>query len=206
MRVLKTTAFVSLTALLCFSSLGAYANEQLQEMAADSKNWVMPTGDYANTRYSELDQINKDNVKDLQVKWTFSTGVLRGHEGGPLVFDGVMYFNTPFPNIVYALDLNNDGRILWKYEPKQDANVTAIMCCDTVDRGLDYAPADGDHPALILECQADTTLVALHAKTGEVVWQVQNGEHKHGSLSDSGTAAPMVFKDKVLVGISGAEF
>jgi len=206
MRVLKTTAFVSLTALLCFSSLGAYANEQLQEMAADSKNWVMPTGDYANTRYSELDQINKDNVKDLQVKWTFSTGVLRGHEGGPLVFDGVMYFNTPFPNIVYALDLNNDGRILWKYEPKQDANVIPIMCCDTVNRGVAYAPADGDRPALILQYQADTTLVALNAKTGEVVWQVQNGEHKDGSLSESGTAAPMVFKDKVLVGISGAEF
>ena len=71
MRVLKLTSLVSLTALLCCSSL-AFANDQLQEMATDSKNWVMPTGDYANTRYSELDEINKDNVKDLQVKWTFT--------------------------------------------------------------------------------------------------------------------------------------
>jgi len=206
MRVLKTTAFLSVAALMCCTSLTAQANDQLIELSKDAKNWIMPTGDYANTRYSALDQINKDNVKDLQVKWTFSTGVLRGHEGGPLVHDGVMYFNTPFPNIVHALDLNNDGKILWKYEPKQDANVIPIMCCDTVNRGVAYAPPEGDRPALILQYQADTTLVALNAKTGEVVWEVQNGEHKDGSLSESGTSAPMVFKDKVLVGISGAEF
>jgi len=143
MRVLKQTAYISLTAmaLVCASAIGSQANEQLQQMASDPKSWVMPTGDYANTRYSELDQINKDNVKDLQVKWTFSTGVLRGHEGGPLVIGDVMYFNTPFPNIVYALDLKNDGRILWKYEPKQDPNVIPIMCCDTVNRGVAYATA-----------------------------------------------------------------
>ena len=57
------------------------------------------------------------NVKKLQVAWTFSTGVLRGHEGGPLVIGDMMYVHTPFPNTVYALDLNNDGKILWKYEP-----------------------------------------------------------------------------------------
>ncbi|GAA4525069.1 methanol/ethanol family PQQ-dependent dehydrogenase [Chelativorans composti] len=205
MRVLRTTAIVSLAALMC-GSVGAYANEALHEMSKNPKNWVMPTGDYANTRYSPLDQINKDNVKDLRVAWTFSTGVLRGHEGGPLVIDGVMYFNTPFPNIVYALDLNNDGRILWKYEPKQDPNVIPIMCCDTVNRGVAYAPAEGDRPALILQYQADTTLVALDAKTGEVVWSVVNGREKDGSFGESGTSAPMVFKDKVLVGISGGEF
>ena len=130
----------------------------------------MPTGDYANTRYSKLNQINKDNVKNLQVKWTFSTGVLRGHEGGPLVIGDVMYVHTPFPNIVYALDLNNDGKILWKYEPKQDPNVIPIMCCDTVNRGVAYG--DGK----IILNQADTTVVALDAKTGKVVWSVKNGE------------------------------
>jgi len=206
MRVLSKSAFISLTALACATAFGAQANEQLQQLSSDPKNWVMPTGDYANTRYSELDQINKDNVKDLQVKWTFSTGVLRGHEGGPLVVGDVMYINTPFPNIVYALDLNNDGRILWKYEPKQDPNVIPIMCCDTVNRGVSYAPAEGDHPALILQYQADTTLVALNAETGEEVWKVKNGEQIDGSLAESGTSAPMVFKDKVLVGISGGEF
>ena len=135
-----------------------------EHLRSDAKNWAMPTGDYANTRYSKLNQINKDNVKNLQVKWTISTGVLRGHEGGPLVIGDVMYIHTPFPNIVYALDLNNDGKILWKYEPKQDPNVIPIMCCDTVNRGVAYG--DGK----IILNQADTTVMALDAKTGKVAW------------------------------------
>ncbi|KQP41961.1 hypothetical protein ASF34_09570 [Methylobacterium sp. Leaf106] len=81
---------------------------------------VLQTVDYANTRYSKLDQIDAGNVKQLQVAWTFSTGVLRGHEGSPLVVGNMMYVHTPFPNIVYALDLDKDGVIVWKYEPKQD--------------------------------------------------------------------------------------
>ncbi|MGX9115763.1 methanol/ethanol family PQQ-dependent dehydrogenase [Mesorhizobium sp. BHbsci] len=201
MRVLARTAYLLTTAALM--SFGAVhmtsANEELMKMSSDPKNWAMPTGDYANTRYSKLNQINKDNVKNLQVKWTMSTGVLRGHEGGPLVIGDVMYIHTPFPNIVYALDLNNEGKILWKYEPKQDPNVIAIMCCDTVNRGVAYG--DGK----IILNQADTTVVALDAKTGKVVWSVKNGE-TDGSKGESGTAAPMVVKDKVIIGVSGAEF
>jgi PQQ-dependent dehydrogenase (methanol/ethanol family) len=184
----------------------ASANDDLIKMSENAKDWVMPTGDYANHRYSKLDQINTENVKNLKVAWTFSTGVLRGHEGGPLVIGDVMYVNAPFPNTVFALDLNNDGKILWKYEPRQDPNVIPIMCCDTVNRGVAYAPADGDRPALILLNQADTTLVALDAKTGKKVWSVKNGDETDGSKGESGTAAPMVVKDKVIVGISGGEF
>ena len=114
----------------------ASGNEQLQKMSQNPKDWVMPTGDYANTRYSQLKQITADNVGKLQVAWTFSTGVLRGHEGGPLIIGDVMYVHGPFPNPVFALDLNNDGKILWKYEPRQDPNVIPVMCCDTVNRGL----------------------------------------------------------------------
>ncbi|MBB4275541.1 PQQ-dependent dehydrogenase (methanol/ethanol family) [Rhizobium mongolense] len=179
---------------------GVTANDEVQKLISDSKNWAIPTGDYANTRFSKLNQINKDNVKNLQVKWTFSTGVLRGHEGGPLVIGDVMYVHAPFPNTVYALDLNNDGKILWKYEPKQDANVIPIMCCDTVNRGVAY----GDGKVILN--QADTTVVALDAKTGKVMWSVKNGEDTAGGKGESGTSAPMVFKDKVLVGISGGEF
>jgi PQQ-dependent dehydrogenase (methanol/ethanol family) len=179
---------------------GVAANDEVQKLISDSKNWAIPTGDYANTRFSKLNQINKDNVKNLQVKWTFSTGVLRGHEGGPLVIGDVMYVHAPFPNTVYALDLNNDGKILWKYEPKQDPNVIPIMCCDTVNRGVAYG--DGK----IILNQADTTVTALDAKTGKVAWQVKNGEDTAGGQGESGTSAPMVFKDKVLVGISGGEF
>ena len=106
----------------------------------------------------ETQAINSDNAASLHPAWTFSTGVLRGHEGAPLVIGDVMYLHMPFPNIVFALELNNDGKILWKYEPKQDPKVIPVMCCDTVNRGLAYG--DGK----IFLYQADTTLVALDAK------------------------------------------
>src|SRR5438874_2783336 len=176
---------------------GASANDELIKLSKDPNQWVMPTGNYANWRYSELNQINKDNAKNLRPLWTFSTGVLRGHEGGPLVIGDVMYVNTPFPNNIFALDLNKNGQILWKYEPKQDPTVIPVMCCDTVNRGVAYG--DGK---IIIE-QADTTVVALDAKTGQVVWSVKNGDPKKGETM---TNAPMVVKDKVIVGISGGEF
>lgn len=175
----------------------ALASSELIKLSKDASNWAMPTGDYANSRYSTLDQINAGNAKNLQVAWTFSTGVLRGHEGGPLVIGDVMYIHTPFPNVVFALDLNDQGRIIWRYEPKQDPDVIPVMCCDTVNRGVAYG--DGK----IFLYQADATLVALDSKTGKKVWSVSNGDAKKGA---TGTSAPMVFKDKVLVGISGGEF
>jgi PQQ-dependent dehydrogenase (methanol/ethanol family) len=173
------------------------ANESVMTQTADPKVWVLQTGDYANTRFSKLDQINKDNVGDLQPVWTFSTGVLRGHEGGPLVVDGLMYVTTPFPNIVYALDLNEDGRIVWKYEPKQDPDVIPVMCCDTVNRGVAYANG------MIFLHQADTTVVALDAKTGEVKWTAVNGDPTKG---ETNTTTVLPVKDKVIVGVSGGEF
>ena len=179
------------------AATGAVANDELIKMAQNPKDWVMPAGDYANTRYSKLNQINASNVGKLQVAWTFSTGVLRGHEGGPLVIGDMMYVHTPFPNKVYALDLSKDNQIVWKYEPKQDPNVIPVMCCDTVNRGLAYA--DGK----IFLHQADTTLVALDAKTGKVEWSAKNGDPSKG---ETGTSAPLVVKDKVLIGISGGEF
>ena len=175
----------------------AQGNEELLVRQNNAAEWVMPSGDYANTRYSSLAQINKGNVGKLQVAWTFSTGVLRGHEGGPLVIGDVMYIHAPFPNTVFALDLSQEGRIIWKYEPKQDPSTIPVMCCDTVNRGVAFG--DGK----IFLYQADTTLVALDAKTGKVVWKVKNGDPKKGA---TGTAAPLVVKDMVLVGISGGEF
>ncbi len=166
----------------------------LENNPADS---AMPTISYNNQRYSTLDQITAANVNRLQVAWTFSTGVLRGHEGAPLVIGDVMYLSTPFPNTVYALDLNHQGKILWKYEPKQDPNVIPVMCCDTVNRGVAYG--DGK----IFLHQADTTLVALDAKTGKVIWSVKTDDPSKGA---TGTEAPMVIKDKVYVGVSGGEF
>jgi len=186
-----------LAPLLVVFAGAASGNDELSKLSQDPNQWVMPSGDYANTRYSTLNQITKDNVKNLRPLWTFSTGVLRGHEGGPLVIGDVMYLSTPFPNNVFALDLNHNGQILWKYEPKQDPTVIPVMCCDTVNRGVAYG--DGK----IFLYQADTTLVALDAKTGSVVWSVKNGDPKKG---ETGTSAPMVVKDKVIIGISGGEF
>ena len=186
-----------LGAVAALAAGAAQANDELIKMSQNPKEWVMPTGNYANHRYSQLKQITADNVGKLQVAWTFSTGVLRGHEGGPLVIGDVMYVHGPFPNPVYALDLKNESKIIWKYEPKQDPNVIPVMCCDTVNRGLAYA--DGK----IFLHQADTTLVALDAKDGKVVWQMKNGDPSKG---ETGTSAPMVVKDKILIGISGGEF
>ena len=184
-------------AVLLLMPLAASANDELIGMQKNPANYALPTLDYANTRYSELDQINAANVGNLQVAWMFSTGVLRGHEGAPLVIGDVMYVHTPFPNNVFALDLKNEGRVLWAYKPKQDPDVIPVMCCDTVNRGVAYA--DGK----IFLHQADTTLVALDAKTGKVVWSVKNGDPKKG---ETGTNAPQVIKDKVIIGISGGEY
>src|SRR5436853_7569477 len=100
-------------------------------------------------------------------------------------------------NPIFTLNVNNEGNVLLKLEPNQDPNVIPVMCCDTVNRGLAYA--DGK----IFLHQADTTLVALDAKDGKVVWQAKNGDPSKG---ETGTSAPMVIKDKVLIGISGGEF
>ncbi|MGB0903726.1 MAG: PQQ-binding-like beta-propeller repeat protein, partial [Mangrovicoccus sp.] len=189
--------FVAFTSVLALSAGAVLANEGIQAEIDDPKQWVLQTGDYKNQRFSQLDQINSENVGDLQVAWTFSTGVLRGHEGSPLVVDGIMYVHTPFPNIVYALDLENEGKIIWKYEPKQDPNVIPVMCCDTVNRGVAYG--DGK----IFLHQADTTVVALDAKTGEVKWSVVNGDP---SIGETNTATVLPVNDKVIVGISGGEF
>jgi lanthanide-dependent methanol dehydrogenase len=164
----------------------------------DDKQWTMQNKNYASTRYSALDQVNTDSVKNLKVAWTFSTGVLRGHEGGPLVVGNTMYVHTPFPNIVYALDLTKEGApVKWKYVPKQDPKVIPVACCDTVNRGLAYANGK------IFQNQLDTTTVALDAETGKELWKVKQGDYKQGQTI---TAAPLVIKDKVISGISGGEF
>jgi len=194
---MKPRGYLLVAAVAFMPMTGALANDELLKIEKDPNQWVMPTGTYDNHRYSELKQITAQNVQNLHPVWSFSTGVLRGHEGAPLVIGDVMYVHTPFPNNVFALDLNNNGRIIWKYEPRQDPSVIPVMCCDTVNRGVAYG--DGK---IILD-QADATVVALDAKTGKEVWKVQNGDPKKGETM---TSAPMIVKDKVIVGISGGEF
>ncbi len=172
------------------------ANSDVEKNIANPANWAMQAGDMYNQRYSKLSQVNATNVNKLQVAWTFSTGVLRGHEGSPLVIGDMMYLHSPFPNKVFAIDLNTN-KIKWKYEPKQDPAVIPQMCCDTVNRGLAYAEGK------VFLQQADSMLVAFDAKTGKVVWSVKNGDPSLGAVN---TNAPHVFKDKVITGISGGEW
>ncbi|MFQ5889792.1 MAG: methanol/ethanol family PQQ-dependent dehydrogenase [Gemmatimonadota bacterium] len=174
------------------------AAQDLIQMSKDPGQWVLPGKDYALTRYVELGQINKSNVGNLKVAWTFSTGTLNGLEGAPLVIGNTMYFVTSFPNIVYALDLAKEGApIKWLYRPDQDPTVPGVACCDLVNRGVAYA--DGK----IFFTQLDATVVALDANTGKVVWSVKQGDPKKGMTI---TGAPLVIKDKVITGISGGEF
>ena len=194
---MRRSALASALLVSVALSAPAMANDSVTKLTSDPNNWAMQAGNYANTRYSALNQITAANVKDLKVAWTFSTGVLRGHEGGPLVIGNMMYVHTPFPNIVYALDLDQDAKIIWKYEPKQDPSVIPVMCCDTVNRGLAYA--DG----IIILNQADTNVVALDAKSGKEMWKSLNGDPKKG---ETHTGTTLIVKDKVLVGMSGAEF
>lgn len=196
-KPVKSWLIASTVATLLAAPAISSANSGVAKLMQNPANWASWGGNYAGTRYSTLDQINTSNVKNLQPAWTFSTGVLRGHEGGPLVVDDVIYIHTPFPNTVYAIDQSTQS-VIWEFTPQQDADVTIpVMCCDTVNRGLAYG--DGK----IFLQQSDTVLTALDAKTGKRVWSVQNGDPKLGMTN---TASPVVVKDKVLTGISGGEF
>ena len=194
MRV--TLRYLVLPLALTAAAGVAQANSDVEKLTADPKNWAMQAGDMYNQRYSKLSQVNAGNVNKLQVAWMFSTGVLRGHEGSPLVIGDMMYLHSAFPNKVFAIDLNTN-MIKWKYTPKQDPAVIPQMCCDTVNRGLAYAEGK-----LFLQ-QADSTLVAFEANSGKILWSVKNGDPSVGAVN---TNAPHVFKDKVITGISGGEW
>jgi PQQ-dependent dehydrogenase (methanol/ethanol family) len=168
-----------------------------QGQAPAAGEWPMAGKDYANTRFSELDQITSGNAKNLQLAFTFSTGTLRGHEAAPVVVGGTMYIVTPYPNIVYALDLTQPGApVKWKFEPKPLAAAQGVACCDVVNRGVAYSNGRLYFNTL------DNQTIALDAGTGKEIWRVQLGDIRRGETM---TMAPLVVKNKVLVGNSGGE-
>jgi len=159
--------------------------------------WTMPARDYANTRYSPLDEINTGNASHLRVAWTFSDGEPHGHEGSPLVAGNTMYVVTPFPNTAYALDLTKPGApIKWKYDPNPSPIAVGKACCDVVIRG--WTLADGK---LIYNTLDDHT-VAVDTATGKEVWRTQTADVENGTTT---TMAPLVVKNLVYVGNSGGE-
>src|SRR5688500_13115205 len=159
--------------------------------------WHMPAGDYANSRYSELSSITPQNAANLRVAWAFSTGVLRGHEGQPLVIDNTMYVVTPYPNVSYAIDLAQFGQPLkWKFRPRNSQQAIGRACCDVVNRGAAYA--DGK----IFYNLLDGHTIAINSATGNQVWRTKMGDLARGETI---TMAPIVVKGKVIVGSSGGE-
>jgi alcohol dehydrogenase (cytochrome c) len=165
--------------------------------AVPDGEWHLPAGDLANTRFSPLAQLTTGNVAGLKVAATMSTGIPRGHEGQPLVVGDTMYVVTPYPNHLHALDLARPGLPRkWMYDPKADPRAVGIACCDVVNRGASYA--DGK----VIYATLDTHAVAVDAETGTEVWRTRLGNI---AVGETITMAPLVVKDRVIVGSSGGE-
>ncbi len=165
---------------------------------AEDGQWTMPSKNYAATRYSGLAQIDTHNARSLHPVWTFSTGVLAGHEGQPLVVGDTMYVVTPWPNVLYAFDLSKQGYPLrWKYRPDVSPNALGVACCDAVNRGAFYL--DG----VIVYNLLDGHTVAIDAHSGRELWKTPIADMGSG---ETVTMAPLVVGERVIVGASGGEF
>ncbi|HEU5232834.1 MAG TPA: methanol/ethanol family PQQ-dependent dehydrogenase [Terriglobales bacterium] len=168
------------------------------KLEPDDGQWTRPAKDFASTRYSALDQINTSNVKNLKVAFTFSTGQERGHEAAPIIVNNTMYVITPWPNVLFALDLTKPGApVKWEYQPQPTPSSKGVACCDVVNRGVVY-----DNGKIFLNT-LDVQTAAVDANTGRELWKVRLGDINKG---ESITMAPLVVKGKVLVGNSGGEF
>ncbi|HEV2747058.1 MAG TPA: methanol/ethanol family PQQ-dependent dehydrogenase [Allosphingosinicella sp.] len=192
-----------LAALLTAQSATTQAAEGRARPAAsafarDDGQWLMPAKDYASTRYSGLNQINRQNVRALRPVVNVPTGNNRGHEAAPLVVGSTMYIVTPFPNNVFALNLTKPGApVKWAFKPKPRRASQGVACCDVVNRGAAYANGR------IFFNTLDGQAIALDAATGRQVWRTQLGNINKGETI---TMAPLVADGKVLVGNSGGEF
>jgi PQQ-dependent dehydrogenase (methanol/ethanol family) len=177
----------------------ADTSEDLQTLAKDPRQWPMAPRNYANTRYSPLDQVNTGNAAKLALAWSFSVGANRGQEAAPLIINNTLYVVGPYfgvhPNQVFALDATT-GALKWSYAPKPNPAAEGEACCDVVTRGLAY-----DHGKVFL-ATLDDNLVAIDAQTGQELWHTLLGDFNTGMTV---TMAPLVVKGKVLVGNSGSE-
>ena len=205
-EVLRSSAVLALGGLIASTSCvadpstDAASNRVVAPVAAappDDGQWTMPAKNFASTRYSELAEINTENVAKLQVAFTFSMGVNKGQEAPPLVANETMYLVSPYPNILYALDLAKPGAPLkWQYAPKPEAAAQGVACCDVVNRGPVFSGGQLFYNTL------DGITVAVDAQTGKEVWRTKLGNIHVGETI---TMAPLVVKNKVLVGNSGGE-
>src|ERR1700726_3338654 len=167
--------------------------EQLNSADKNATSFLLTNGNYAQTRFHPARQIGRDNVKNLRVAWIFQTDVKESLETSPIVIDGVMYVTTSFSH-VYALDAKT-GAEIWHYKHKMGP--VTVYCCGPNNRGVQVL---GD---MVYLGTLDAKLVALNAKTGDVVWTTDIADPE---LGYSETMAPTVIKDKVLIGTNGGEY
>lgn len=194
-RVAAACAIVLALGTTTAYSQDLVSDEMLLEASKDPNNWLMASRDYAGTRYSPLSQVNTDTINRLVPKWTFSFGVLDAQNTTPLVHDGVMYA-TASHGRTFAIDART-GEEIWRYYDELPEGVAGKMCCDIGNRG---AALYGDK---VFVTTPDADVVALNAKTGEVVWHTNLGNWEDAYTM---TVAPLVVKGKVIVGLSGAEY
>jgi alcohol dehydrogenase (cytochrome c) len=187
-------SFLPLLALLIpFSVRAQVTPDRLLHANDEPQNWLTYSGSYTSQRYSALKQIDPSNVKNLQLKWVFQAQSLQKFETTPLVVDGVMYI-TQSPNDVVALDPRT-GRVFWIYH--YATSPAARPCCGIVNRGLAIL---GD--TLFMDT-VDSHLIAIDAKDGHAIWNVKVADPAAGYAM---TMAPLIVKDKVIVGVAGGEF
>ncbi len=161
-----------------------------------SRDWPTVGLDYAETRFSKLNQIDSNNVKDLGLVWSYNLESSRGVEATPVVVDGIMYQSAPW-SVVHAIDART-GKKIWSFDPSVDRSKGYRGCCDAVSRGLAL------YKGKVFVAAYDGRLIALDAATGAKVWEKDTLiDHEH---SYTITGAPRVFNGKVVIGQSGAEY
>src|SRR5690242_16643390 len=169
------------------------AEQILAGLPVDGSSWLTFGGDYTNQRHSPLTQITPANVGGLVPRWTFQTSTLGNFETTSLFLDNVLYVTGP-QNVAWAIDART-GRQIWRYRRELPDNLTA--CCGLVNRGFAIL---GDKLYMVT---LDAHLLALDARTGSVVWDATMEDFSIGYAS---TIAPLVVKDKVIVGVAGGEY
>jgi glucose dehydrogenase len=163
---------------------------------AEDGQWTMPSKNYASTRYSGLNEVNRSNVARLKLAFTFDTHNRKGQEAAPLVVGSMMYITTPYPNHIWALDLTRGGKPVWVFRPHPQPAAQGVACCDVVNRGATYSNGR------LFFTTLDGEVFAIDAKTGHQVWRTKLGDISKGETM---TMSPLVAEGKVLVGNSGGE-
>ncbi|MBM3773448.1 MAG: PQQ-dependent dehydrogenase, methanol/ethanol family [Acidimicrobiia bacterium] len=171
----------------------AITAEQLSASAPNPSQWLMFGGDYGAKRHSPLTQITPQNVGRLVHQWTFQNGTQNQFETTPLVYDGVLYV-TGLNNTAWAIDART-GKTFWRYRRQLPEDLR--VCCGPVNRGF------GVLAHRLFMATLDAHLVALDSRTGEILWDIALDDYKKGYAS---TIAPLVVKNKVIVGVAGGEY